>query len=380
MRLTLTFQDFFNSEKAGGLLLLVCTAISLCLANSAIGESYIAAWHAKALGLSIEHWINDGLMAIFFLLVGLELKRELLGGELSSLKTALLPVVAALGGIVVPAAIHLGLNSSLPTRAGAGIPMATDIAFALGALSLLGKRIPASVKVFLAALAVIDDLAAILVIAIFYTSDLAAMNLAGSLAVFALLLIWNRAGGTSLAPYLIGGALMWYLMLHSGVHATIAGVLLAIAIPHNRQQLDKSATLRLEGVLHKPVAFLVLPVFAIANTALLLPSGWLDSIGTPNSLGIIAGLLAGKPVGITLFTVAAVVCGMCRLPGDMRWSHLVGVGLLGGIGFTMSIFITNLAFPGDAALIDSSKIAILLASLAAGICGFTWLKLSARAS
>ncbi len=380
MRLTLTFQDFFNSEKAGGLLLLICTAISLCLANSAIGESYIAAWQAKALGLSIEHWINDGLMAIFFLLVGLELKRELLGGELSSVKTALLPVVAALGGIVVPAAIHLGLNASLPTRAGAGIPMATDIAFALGVLSLLGRRIPGSVKVFLAALAVIDDLAAILVIAIFYTSDLAAMNLAGSLAVFALLLIWNRAGGIALAPYLIGGALMWYLMLHSGVHATIAGVLLAIAIPHNRQQLDKSATLRLEGALHKPVAFLVLPVFAIANTALLLPSGWLDNIATPNSIGIIAGLLAGKPVGITLFTAAAVVFGLCRLPGGMRWSHLVGVGLLGGIGFTMSIFITNLAFPGDAALIDSSKIAILLASLTAGICGFAWLKLSARAS
>lgn len=373
-KLAFTFEDFFKSEKAGGFLLLVCSVVSVVVANSGSGTQYIAFWQTRAAGLSIEHWINDGLMAVFFLLVGLELKRELLVGELSSLKTALLPVIAALGGVVVPAAIHLSLNADLPTRAGVGIPIATDIAFALGVLSILGRSVPGSLKIFLAALAVIDDLVAILVIAVFYTADLSIGYLGGALGVFGILVFMNRQGVGSLAPYLLGGALMWFLMLHSGVHATIAGVLLALAMPHARKDARPSASLRLEHVLHKPVAFLVLPVFAIANTALPLSAQWLADIGSPNSTGIIAGLLVGKPVGITLFTLAAVTLGLCRLPRQMRWAHVVGLGFLGGIGFTMSIFITNLAFPGDAALVDGSKIAIFIASISAGVVGLAWLK------
>lgn len=375
MKLTVTFQEFFNSEKAGGVLLLACTVVSLSVANSPLGDAYVSFWQAKATGLSIEHWINDGLMAIFFLLVGLELKRELLVGELSNVKSAMLPVIAAVGGIVVPAAIHWGFNADLPTRAGAGIPMATDIAFALGVLALVGSKVPAALKVFLAALAVIDDLGAILVIAAFYTAELSTLHLLGAVVVFAVLCALGRFGVTALTPYLVGGAMMWFFMLHSGVHATIAGVLLALAVPSKQCGERTAASVRLEGALHKPVAYVVLPLFALANTALVLPTNWIDSIYVPNGIGIVAGLLVGKPLGITLFTVGAVSLGLCRLPSQVRWAHIAGVGLLGGIGFTMSIFVANLAFPNDPALIDSSKIAILLASSLAGIAGFLCLKI-----
>ncbi|TCS36966.1 sodium/proton antiporter (NhaA family) [Paucimonas lemoignei] len=372
-----TFKRFFDSEKSSGILLIACTIISLTLANSSFGTSYLHFWHVPIAGLSIEHWVNDALMAVFFLLIGLELERELYSGELSSLKNALLPIFAAVGGIAVPALIHFSLNAETPTQAGMGIPMATDIAFALGVLALLGKRVPASLKVFLAALAVIDDLGAIIVIAVFYTAELATAYLFGALVVLGILVAMNRIWRVmALLPYLIGGVLMWYLMLKSGVHATIAGVLLAFAIPYSAKQDDEtSPSHRLEHVLHKPVAFLILPIFALANTGIVIGSGWEQELASTNSLGIMAGLVFGKPLGITMLAFIVVAIGVCRLPLDLNWKHIFGAGLLGGIGFTMSIFITNLAFTGDAAAINASKMAILLASVIAGTIGFIWLKL-----
>ena len=376
-KLSATFQNFFHSEKSGGILLIGCTIVSMLIANSAFGSAYLDLWHTYLGPLSVEHWVNDGLMALFFLMIGLELERELYNGELSDLRNAMLPIFAAAGGVAVPALIHFSLNGGTPTQAGIGIPMATDIAFALGVLALLGSRVPASLKVFLTALAVIDDLVAIVVIAVFYTAQLSVWYLAASLAVWGLLIALNRFGRVmSIAPYLIGGALMWYLMLRSGVHATIAGVLLAFAIPFSAKEDDaESPSHRLEHILHKPVAFVILPIFALANTGIIIGSGALDSLTASNSLGIIGGLLLGKPIGITLLAFAAVAFGLSRLPLDLNWRHVFGAGLLGGIGFTMSIFITNLAFPGEAELINSSKMAILAASLAAGACGLFFLKL-----
>lgn len=372
-----TFKQFFDSEKAGGILLIACTVISLLLANSPAGEDYLHIWHVYLAGLSIEHWVNDALMAIFFLLIGLELERELYNGELSNFKNALLPIVAAVGGICVPALIHFSLNAGTPTQAGIGIPMATDIAFALGALALLGSRVPASLKIFLTAFAVMDDLGAIIVIAIFYTAELSMAYLLGAIAVFGLLICLNRLLRVmALAPYLLGGAVMWVLMLKSGVHATIAGVLLAFAIPYSAKQDDEeSPSHRLEHILHKPVAFIILPIFALANTGIIIGSDWAQELASANSLGILAGLVIGKPLGITLLCFLAVAIGICKLPLDLRWRHVFGAGLLGGIGFTMSIFITNLAFAGEAQVINASKMAILLASLTAGAIGFIWLKI-----
>jgi Na+:H+ antiporter, NhaA family len=374
-----TFRRFFGSEKAGGIMLIACTAVSLAIANSPVGDQYRGLWHFDVAGMSVEHWINDGLMAVFFLFIGLELERELYNGELSNLKKALLPIVAAVGGIAAPALIHFFLNSGTPTQAGIGIPMATDIAFALGILSLLGNRVPWSLKVFLAALAVMDDLGAIIVIALFYTSELSVAYLLGALAVFAVLVAANRLRVLALAPYLLGGALMWFLMLKSGVHATIAGVLLAFAIPFSAKRDDEtSPSHRLEHLLHKPVAFLVLPIFALANTGLAIGPDWHAALTTPNSLGIIVGLVLGKPLGIVLLGGLAVLVGWCRLPDETRWAHLVGAGLLGGIGFTMSIFIANLAFPGQPELVNTSKVAILLASLLSAVLGFGWLRIATK--
>jgi NhaA family Na+:H+ antiporter len=375
-RLSKTFRNFFDSEKSSGVLLIVCTAVSLAVTNSGAGGAYLDFWHSYVAGLSVEHWVNDLLMAVFFLLIGLELERELYVGELSDFRNALLPIVAAAGGLGLPALIHFSINAGTPAQPGLGIPMATDIAFALGALALLGSRVPASLKVFLTALAVMDDLGAIIVIAVFYTAELSAAYLLGALAVFGLLVALNRLRVMSLVPYLLGGALMWFLMLKSGVHATIAGVLLAFAIPFTGKEDDEeSPSHRLEHVLHKPVAFVILPVFALANTGIVLGADALQRLAGGNSLGIMLGLLVGKPVGITLASFAAVAVGLCRLPLDMNWKHVFGAGLLGGIGFTMSIFITNLAFAGNAEEINASKMAILAASLTAGVAGFLWLKL-----
>ena len=375
-KLSQTFRNFFDSEKSSGVLLIICTAVSLFITNSALGNSYTGMWHAYVGPLSLEHWINDALMAVFFLLIGLELERELYVGELSDFRNALLPIVAALGGIAAPALIHFAFNAGTPTQAGIGIPMATDIAFALGVLALLGSRVPASLKVFLTALAVMDDLGAIVVIAVFYTAELSLAYVVGALAVLGLLLALNRLRVMSLLPYLLGGALMWFLMLKSGVHATIAGVLLAFAIPFTGKEDDaESPSHRLEHFLHKPVAFVILPVFALANTAIVIGADALPGLTANNSLGIISGLLIGKPLGITLLSFVAVSVGVCRRPLDLNWKHVFGAGLLGGIGFTMSIFITNLAFTGQAEVVNASKMAILLASLTAGTVGFLWLKL-----
>lgn len=372
-----TFNRFFESEKSAGNLLILCTAISMAVANSAMGTAYLDFWQTKVGGLSLEHWINDALMAVFFLLIGLELEREIYVGELSDFRNALLPIVAALGGLVTPALIHFAFNSGTPAQAGFGIPMATDIAFALGVLALLGSRVPASLRFFVVAFAVIDDLGAIILIAVFYTAQFSLAYLAGALAVWMLLLVLNRFFRVmAMFPYLLGGALMWFLMLKSGVHATIAGVMLAFAIPFSDRDDDQqSPSHRLEHFLHKPVAFIVLPIFALANTGVVVGADWLNGLTSANSMGIAAGLIAGKPLGVTLFCVVAVALGICRLPPDLKWPHIIGAGMLGGIGFTMSIFITNLAFAGNPETINTAKMAILLASLMAGIFGFLWLRL-----
>lgn len=378
--LSKTFTNFFESKKSGGILLIFCTFISLIAANSSFGPTYQNFWHTNVAGLSVEHWINDALMAVFFLLVGLELERELYSGELSNFRNALLPIFAAIGGIFAPALIHFVLNVGMPTQAGIGIPMATDIAFALGVLALLGRRIPASLKVFLTALAVMDDFGAIALIALFYTEQLSLVYLLSALSVFAVLVVLNRTFRVMLMfPYLLGGALMWFFMFKSGVHATVAGVLLAFAIPFSAKIEDEhSPSYRLEHFLHKPVAFIILPVFALANTGVLIHSGWQQDLLSANSVGIISGLIFGKPLGITFLSFLAVTLGMCTLPSGLTWRHIFGAGLLGGIGFTMSIFITNLAFTGDANVINASKMAILLASISAGLLGFLWLRFCSR--
>lgn len=370
-----TFNDFFDSEKSSGILLILCTAVALMLANSSIGTSYLNLWQWHVGGFSLEHWINDALMAIFFLLIGLELERELYSGELSNLTNALLPIAAAIGGMIAPALIHLSLNAGTPTQAGFGIPMATDIAFALGVLAILGNRIPASLKVFVVAFAVMDDLGAIVVIAAFYTAKLSVWYLVAALIVWTLLFMLNRLRVMSLAPYLLGGVLMWFLTLKSGVHATIAGVALAFAIPFSAKDNDEeSPSHKLELFLQKPVSFIILPLFALANTGVVVGSNWMQDVTSTNSAGIIAGLILGKPFGVVLLCFVAVASGMCRLPPDSNWRHIFGAGMLGGIGFTMSVFITNLAFAENAETTNASKMAILLASLTAGAIGYVRLR------
>jgi NhaA family Na+:H+ antiporter len=372
MKKTKLFHDFFESEKAGGFILIICTIVSLLVANSVWSESYLHIWHSQIGNQSIEYWINDGLMTIFFLLIGLELEREVYVGELSNFKNALLPISAALGGMIVPAGFYLILNYGTVTQSGAGIPMATDIAFALGILSLLGNSVPVSLKVFLTALAVIDDLGAILIIAIFYTKDLIWSNLAIALGIFAFLLVLNRLKIRNLIPYLIGGIVMWYFMLNSGVHATITGVLLAFAIPFGNGD-EKSSSFILQHFLHIPVAFIILPLFALANTAIILKSDWQFMLSHHYTIGIALGLLVGKPIGIWLFSYLSVKFKISELPTDLNWKSILGVSFLGGIGFTMSIFITLLAF-SDGEHIDNSKIMILISSLIAGIIGLIFLK------
>lgn len=372
MRITRVFNNFFSSEKAGGIILIFCTVLSLLITNSSVGQDYLSFWHMEFSGHSIEHWVNDGLMTIFFLLIGLELEREIYNGELSELKNALLPISAALGGMILPAGLFLLLNYGTPTQSGAGIPMATDIAFALGILSLLGNKVPTSLKVFLTALAVIDDLGAILIIAIFYTHNLIWMNLIIALSILGFLFILNRLKVHNLIPYLVGGVFMWYFMLNSGVHATITGVLLAFVIPFSTGD-KKSGSIMLQNFLHIPVAFIILPIFALANTAIVINSDWHYALSHKYTLGIALGLIVGKPIGIALFSYLSVKLKICKLPDDINWKTVIGVGFLGGIGFTMSIFITLLAFK-DGEHIDNSKIMILVSSLIAGLIGFLYLK------
>ena len=376
MKLSILFKEFYESEKAGGLILLFVTIISLALANSPIHSSYTAFWQFDMGGHSITHWINDALMAIFFLLIGLELEREIYKGELSNIKNASFPIIGAMGGFIIPACIFLLFNFGTATQSGAGIPMATDIAFAIGILSLLGNRVPTSLKIFLTALAVIDDLIAIIVIAIFYTKTIIWTNLLLALSVFVVLLILNRLKVKNLIPYLLGGAAMWFFMYNSGVHATITGVLLAFAIPFGNGD-EKSTSYVLQHFLHKPVAFIILPLFAIANTSITIGTDWQNGLGEANSIGILTGLILGKPLGIVAFAFTGALLGLCKLPKGLQWKNIIGVGFLGGIGFTMSIFITILAYD-DVALINSSKIAIILASITAGLLGFLFLKFTLK--
>ena len=372
MRVTKAFVSFFESEKAGGLILLLCTAFSLVISNTSFSESYFAIWHHPIANHSFEHWINDGLMAIFFLMIGLELEREVYKGELSKFKDAILPISGALGGMLVPALIFLLFNFGTKTQSGIGIPMATDIAFALGVLSLVGNKVPNSLKVFLTALAVIDDLGAIIVIALFYTKTLYFINLVISLSIFAGLLVLNRMKVNNLWIYLVAGVFMWYFMLNSGVHATITGVLLAFAIPF-QDGSEKTISYKLQHFLHKPVVFIILPLFALCNTAIVIGSDWLHNFTEDYSMGIIFGLIIGKPLGIIVFSYLAILIGLAKLPKDLSMKKLLGAGFLGGIGFTMSIFISLLAFD-NAAIINNAMFMILVASLLSGIVGFLWLK------
>ena len=355
-KLSRLYKDFFDSEKAGGLILVFVTILSLIIANSPFQKEYISFWNTELGGHNIVHWINDGLMAIFFLLIGLELERELYVGELSNLKNASLPIFGAIGGMLVPAGLYTLFNIGTDLQAGAGIPMATDIAFAIGILSLLGNRVPASLKIFLTALAVIDDLGAIIVIAVFYTSSISMIYLFAALGVFCLLLVFNKLRIYNLTPYIIGGVVMWYFMLHSGVHATISGILLAFAIPFDKGN-KKSPSTTLQHFLHKPVAYLILPIFALANTSINIGTGLHNIFEYTNSIGIMAGLIAGKPLGIFLFTFIGAGIGLCSLPKDIKWKNILATGFLGGIGFTMSIFITALAFDNEET-IRISKLAI----------------------
>lgn len=373
MTLTQHFKDFFKSEKTGGFILIFCTIISLVISNTTVGNAYMQFWETDFQGHSITHWINDGLMAIFFLLIGLELEREIYVGELSNFKNALFPVISAIGGVIVPACIYLIYNYGSNTQNGAGIPMATDIAFAIGILSLLGKSVPPQLKVFLTALAVIDDLCAILIIAFFYTTHLSFTYLFISLGIWGILIVLNRLKVHHFLPYLIGGIAMWYFMLHSGVHATIAGVMLAFAIPFGDGS-EKTLSSKLQHKLHYPVAFIILPLFALANTCIVFKYNWVSGLSSNIGTGIIAGLAAGKPIGIILFSSLAVFMGVAKLPTGLNWKHIAGVSLLAGIGFTMSIFITLLAFD-DKTIIDIGKIAIIFASTLSAIAGLITLKL-----
>ncbi|MES2811429.1 MAG: Na+/H+ antiporter NhaA [Bacteroidota bacterium] len=372
MKATKLFTSFFESEKASGIILLLCTVLSISLTNSSFGETYSHFWHTKLGSFTIEHIINDGLMTIFFLMIGLELEREVYIGELSSIKNAMLPIMAALGGMLVPALIYFSCTYNSPESNGIGIPMATDIAFAIGILSLLGNRVPLSLKIFLTALAVIDDLGAIIIIALFYSNDLNWINLGMAMAIFGLMLVMNRFKYHKLLPYLILGAIMWYFMLHSGVHATITGVLLAFAIPFENGN-KKTISYQLEHLLHKPVAFIILPIFALANTAITLNFSSSDTFFPNYAIGIIAGLVVGKPLGIYLFSYLSMRFKIAQLPTDLSLKSIFGAGLLGGIGFTMSIFITLLAFT-DAEIINNAKLYIIIASLLAGLFGLLFLK------
>ncbi|HMG93668.1 MAG TPA: Na+/H+ antiporter NhaA [Chryseolinea sp.] len=376
MKLSQLFNEFFHSEKASGIILICCTLLSLILSNSPLQTEYLSLWNFELGHHTVVQWINDGLMAIFFLLIGLELEREIYIGELSDIRNSFLPIFAAIGGMLFPALLHLMLNYGTPSQRGAGIPMATDIAFALGVLSLLGNRVPPWLKVFLAALAVIDDLGAIIVIALFYTGSIDWASLGIALGIFATLIVLNRLKVHNLMPYLVAGVVMWYFMLNSGIHATITGVLLAFAIPFGNGD-ERSPSYILQRKLHRPVAFIILPLFALANTSIPISAHWYQTLYHSNSYGIFAGLIIGKPLGITLFSYLSVWLKAARLRAPMEFRKVIGAGFLGGIGFTMSIFITLLAFE-DAEYIEQSKIVVMLSSLIAGSIGFVILKFSLK--
>ena len=368
-------REFINDSRAVGIVLIICTVISIFIANSDLSTAYLNFWltplHAPINGMTFPHdltaFINDALMAVFFLLVGMEIKREMLIGELSSIRQAALPIVAAIGGMLIPAGIYLFWNHNTPLAHGWGIPMATDIAFSLGIISLLGKRVPMALKILLTALAIIDDLGAIIAIAIFYTAQIhwLYLGLAGLCLLF--LIVLNLLKVQRLYLYFLAGILLWYCLFNSGVHATLAGVLLAFTLP-----LSKIP--KLEHNIHDPVNFIILPIFALANTAIVLPAHtWDILLKETTTYGIAGGLIFGKPIGILLFSFLAVKLKFAQLPKGLNWHHITGMGMIAGIGFTMSIFISMLAF-NDASDQISAKIAVLMASLISAVIGYGYLK------
>jgi len=426
-KISTPFEHFIHAQTTTGMILMIMTVLALVLANTPLTESYAHFFHTKVdlsigswtLSNNIHHWINDGLMAIFFFIIGLEIKREILVGELSNIKVAILPILAAVGGMLFPALIYFAINNGTIGANGWGIPMATDIAFAISALVLLGKRVPTALVTFLVALAIVDDLGAVLVIAIFYTDQIHFLQLGLAGGMFLILVILNRIGIRALLPYFIVAIFMWFFMLESGVHATIAGVIAALAIPSKprltpldfstktkalleeydkyeqkedymmdekqkaillnlKDKIDEVGTpaSKLEHDLHLPVSLIIIPLFALANAGISIDFSSVGStILQPVSFGIIAGLLLGKVLGIFGVSYVAIKLKLASLPKDSSMSQILGVSLLGGIGFTMSIFVADLAFIGNAELIFQAKIGILFASLVAGLLGYFWLRL-----
>ena len=374
MLITQYFKKFFQFAQSSGNLLVICVALSLLIANSSLGEGFQSLLDTFIGPYSTSMWINDGLMAIFFLLVGLEIKRELVEGELSSFKSASLPIFAAIGGMLVPALIFTLFNHGTEYQNGWGIPMATDIAFSLAIISMLGNRVPASVKIFLTALAIVDDLGAIVVIAIFYTEKLETTYLLLSALIMLILIVLNYLKVKKHIFYIIPGIFLWYCMHHSGIHATIAGVLLAFTIPTNVSTTEISPLEKLEEKLHFPVSYIIMPIFALANTNIKFHDGMVDGLFTNFGYGIILGLFLGKVIGINLFSLIAIKLKLSNLPNKSNWSQMIGAGLLAGIGFTMSIFIALLSYKGHTEIQDEAKFAILIASAISGFSGYFLLR------
>ena len=379
MRITKFFKEFFSNSQSSGILLVFCVLISLMIANSSTSAGFQSFLDQAWGPYSVSVWINDGLMAVFFLLVGLEIKRELLDGELSNFKNASLPILAAIGGMLVPAAIFTLFNHGTEYSKGWAIPMATDIAFSLAIISMLGKSVPSAVKVFLAALAIVDDLGAIVVIAIFYTDEIHWNYLLYSGIIVAILAVLNFLKVKKHIFYLIPGCVLWYFMHHSGLHATIAGVILAFCIPASKADNEEASPLeKLEHFLHIPVSYAIMPIFALANTNITFKEGMVDGLLSNFGYGIVFGLILGKLIGINLFSFIAIKLKISSLPDKSRWVHMIGAGLLAGIGFTMSIFIALLSYKDNQDLQDSAKFAILTASVLAGFLGYLLLKSTAK--
>ncbi|WP_243370438.1 Na+/H+ antiporter NhaA [Microvirga solisilvae] len=376
-------RKFFDSEASGGMILMGVTVIALVLANSPAADLYFGILKTYVFGLSILHWINDALMAVFFLLVGLEIKREMLDGQLSTWPRRILPGIAALGGMIAPALVYLAITRNEPQlHHGWAIPAATDIAFALGVLAVLGSRVPTSLKIFLTALAILDDLGAIIIIALFYTSDLSLVMLGLAALCLVALIALNRFNVTSLVPYLILGAVLWFFVLKSGIHATLAGVALALTIPLHpdpkKTRAEDAPLHRLEHALHKPVAYGIIPIFGLANAGVALSGLSLDALMSPLPLGIAMGLFIGKQAGVFAFSEAAIRLGFADVPANATRLQCYGVALLCGIGFTMSLFIGALAFPGDPVLGDEAKIGVLMGSALSGLVGYVLLSFAPR--
>ncbi|GAB7220224.1 Na+/H+ antiporter NhaA [Vibrio comitans] len=371
-------KDFFKMESAGGIILVIAAALAMIVANSPLNEAYQGALHSYVLGMSVEHWVNDGLMALFFLLIGLEVKRELLEGALKSRETAIFPAIAAVGGMVAPALVYVLFNmGNADALAGWAIPAATDIAFALGIMALLGNRVPVSLKVFLLALAIIDDLGVVVIIALFYSSDLSTTALAIGFAMTGLLFYMNHKKVTPLKWYLLVGAILWFAVLKSGVHATLAGVVIGFAIPLKGKKGEHSPLKHLEHALHPWSSFLILPVFAFANAGVSLEGISLSTLGTALPMGIALGLLIGKPLGIFSFSWLAVKAGIAKLPAGIDFRHIFAVSVLCGIGFTMSMFIASLAFTGANADFNThARLGILMGSTLAAVIGYCLLSVS----